>query len=77
MVGTASMLSRFVAGAARSAVNDLAELALTPVRSGGEAEAKLRAALAAATAWLETYMECEALEWYTFEPPYDPADPIL
>jgi hypothetical protein len=42
------------------------------VKNDGQAEARLRAALAAVTAWLDAYMECEALEWFTF----DPSDPI-
>jgi hypothetical protein len=71
------MVSHFIAGAARNAVDDLAESVRGPLQAGGEREATLRAALAAANAWLETYMECEALEWYTCDPPYDPADPII
>jgi hypothetical protein len=77
VVGPASMVSHFIAGAARSAVDDLADLVRTPVRNRAQGEAKLRAALVAASAWLDTYMECEALEWFTFDPPYDPADPIV
>jgi hypothetical protein len=77
VVGPASMVSHFIAGAARNAVDDLAESIRPPLKAGGEAEAKLRTALAAANAWLDTYMECEALEWYTFDPPFDPAGSLI
>jgi hypothetical protein len=77
VVGPASMVSHFIGAAARNAVDDLAELVRAPVKDDGQAEARLRAALAAVTAWLDTYMECEALEWFTFDPPFDPSDPIL
>ena len=76
MVGPASMISQFIVGAARNAVDDLAERVRTPVRCC-EDEVRLRAALAASNAWLETYIDCEAIEWYTFDPPCDPADPII
>jgi hypothetical protein len=77
VVGPASMVSHFIAGAARSAVDDLADSVRSRLQAGGEKEAKLRAALAAVNAWLDTYMECEALEWYLFDPPYAPAGPII
>jgi hypothetical protein len=38
-------------------------------RSAGSA---LRGATAAAAAWVETYIECEALEWFNFDPDWDP-----
>jgi hypothetical protein len=65
--------------AARNAVDDLGEMIREPVKSGDDGEARLRAAVAAVVAWLETYIECETLEWFTFDPPYDPhsLDPTL
>ena len=75
VVGPASAISELIALAARNAVDDLGELVRQPLRSGAEAEAKLRAALAAVVAWLDTYIECEALEWFTFDPPDDSSDP--
>jgi hypothetical protein len=75
VVGPASAISELIALAARNAVDDLGELVRQPLRSGAEAEAKLRAALAAVVAWLDTYIECEALEWFTFDPLDDSSDP--
>jgi hypothetical protein len=79
IVGPASSISGLIAAAARNAVDELSELIREPQRSDGQSETRLRAAMAATSAWLETYIDCEALEWFTFDPPYDPdpSDPKL
>jgi hypothetical protein len=77
LVGPASTVSDMIAAAARNAVDDLGELIRESPKTGGEAQARLRTAVAAVAAWVETYVDCEALEWFTFDPPYDPADPAI
>jgi len=52
VVGPASALSELIAVAARNSVDDLSELIREPLMTGGEREARLRAAVAAAIAWL-------------------------
>jgi hypothetical protein len=79
VVGPARAISGLIAAVAQNAVDELAELLRQPLRSDGKREARLRTAMAAVVAWMETYLDCEALEWFTFDPPYDadPSDPTL
>jgi hypothetical protein len=72
IVGPGSTMTSFVAGAALSAVEDLAELVRQSPKVNPEAQMGLRKATAAAAAWVETYIECEALEWFNFDPDWDP-----
>ena len=74
VVGPASVMSELIAVVTRNAVDDVGELIREPLKPGRHDEAKLRAALGAAVAWVDTYIDCEALEWFTFDPPYDPSD---
>lgn len=77
LVGPASMVSGMIAAAARNAVDDLGELIRESPKIDQEAHARLRAAVAAVAAWVETYVDCEAMEWFTFDAPYDPLDPAV
>ena len=65
-------MTSFVAGAVLTAAEDLAELVRQSPRTNSEAQIGLRKATAAAAAWVETYIECEALEWFNFDPDWDP-----
>jgi hypothetical protein len=76
VAGPAPMLADLIASAARNAVDDLGEALREPLATGTGAGATLRAAAAAVVAWIETYIESEALERYTFDLPYDPSDRI-
>jgi hypothetical protein len=67
LVGPASTVSGVIAAAARNAVDDLGELIRESPKTGEEAQARLRMAVAAVAAWVETYVDCEALEWFTFD----------
>ena len=77
LVGPASTISDLIAAAARNAVDDLGELIRESPKVDQGAQAKLRLAMAAVAAWSETYIDCAAIEWFTFDPPYDPLDPTL
>jgi hypothetical protein len=37
-----------------------------------EAHTRLRAAVPAAAAWIETYLDCQQVEWFSFDPAWDP-----
>ena len=74
MWGPASALSDLIAVAARNAVDDLGEATRASPSTGEDARARLRAAVTAVVAWLDTYIECQALEWVSFDPPCDPSD---
>jgi hypothetical protein len=72
LVGPGSTMTSLVAGAVVSAVDDLAELVRQSPKTNLQAQMGLRRATAAAAAWVETYIECEALEWFNFDPDWDP-----
>lgn len=68
-------MTSLVAGAVVSAVEAveaLAELVRQSPKTNPQAQMGLRKATAAAAAWVETYIECEALEWFNFDPDWDP-----
>jgi hypothetical protein len=68
IVGPATTISELVAATARNAVDDLAELIRESPKTDERAQTKLREATAAVAAWVKTYIDCEALEWFTFDP---------
>jgi hypothetical protein len=74
IVGPGSTMTSFVAGAVINAAEDLAELVRQSPRTSSKAQIGLRKATAAAAAWVETYIECEALEWFNFDPEWDPVE---
>lgn len=72
IVGPAPTISEFVAAAARNAVDDLVELLRESPRTDERAQAALRTAASAVTAWVESYIDCEALGWFSFDSDWDP-----
>jgi hypothetical protein len=69
-VGPAGMIGDLVRGAVRDAVRELSELA-----RGDVARAGLRAAAADAGAWIRTFLDCHAVESFSFDPGEDPGRP--
>jgi hypothetical protein len=76
LVGPASTVSEIVAAAARSVVDDLAELIRDSPRSDERAQTRIRDATAAVAAWVQTYLDCESLEWFNFDSDWDPVHQI-
>lgn len=76
IVGPGSTMTSLVATAVVSAVEDPAELVRVSPRTDLQAQSKLRDATTAVAAWVETYVECEALEWFNFDPDWDPVQRI-
>lgn len=72
LVGPGTTISGLVRATARAAVDDLAELIRESPRTDQAAQAKLSRAATAAIAWVHTYIDCEALEWFNFDPDWDP-----
>jgi hypothetical protein len=74
LVGPAITISEIITAAARNTVDELAELlrAETSRTPHAERYKKLRELTSAAQAWVETYVECHAVEWYRFDPEWDP-----
>lgn len=76
IVGPASMISSIVAAVAVNAVEDLAELVRQSLRTDVRAQRRLVDATTTVAAWVETYIECEALEWFNFDPAWDPVERV-
>jgi hypothetical protein len=76
LLGPASTVSNVVSAAARNAVDDLAELIRDSPKTDEGNQARIRVATAAVTAWVQTYIDCEALEWFNFDPCQDPIYPL-
>lgn len=76
LVGPASTISGLVVATACNAVDDLAELIRESPRTDERAQGRLRHAAAAVAAWVQTYIECEALEWFNFDPDWDPVSRV-
>jgi len=72
IVGPAAMRSSIIAAAVISATDDLAEIVRHSPCSNLEAQARLHVATTAVAASVETYIECEALDWFNFDPAWDP-----
>lgn len=74
IVGPATTVSEIITAAARNAVYELGELLRAGRSSSPQAQRymKLRELTSAAQAWVETYIDCHAVEWYRFDPDWDP-----
>jgi hypothetical protein len=68
IVGPTDMVSTIVAGAAQNVVAKVAE-SLDESEEMWRAEKRdgLRHLVAAAHAWVDTYADCKAVEWFTFD----------
>lgn len=78
IVGPATTVSEIITAAARNAACELGELLRAEPSSSPQAEryTKLRELTSAAQAWVETYIDCHAVEWYRFDPDWDPVVPL-
>jgi hypothetical protein len=65
-------MTSLVAGAVLRAIDHLVEIVRQSPRTNPEAQRKLRETTAAVAAWVATYIECEAVEWFNFDPVWDP-----
>ena len=70
VVGPSATISRAISGAALSAALDLAEVLQRPLQSR-EAMSDLRQLAVVTLAWVETYVDCYAVEWYSFDSDWD------
>jgi hypothetical protein len=74
VVGPSMMLSDLVRGAMRHTIETLAELASSSRLRNHATQFALSEAAAAATAWVETYRDLQAVEAFNFDPEVDPVD---
>jgi hypothetical protein len=77
IVGPAITVSEIIVAAARNAADELGELLRAPSSATAHADTskKLRELATTAQAWVETYADCHAVEWYRFDPEWDPVEP--
>ena len=73
--GPARIMAELVRGTVRHVAATLGELLQTEPKADAGARAELVGTAAAAMAWTETYVECQAVEWFSFDPAADPAGP--
>jgi hypothetical protein len=71
LVGPATMVSMLITGAARNVADTLAELLRSSTRPNSAMDGKLRELAIAAQAWVETYIDCRSIEWYSFDPDFE------
>jgi hypothetical protein len=73
VVGPMGTMTSIVSGAVRSVTGELSErVDEEEPRGDARAQATLRQLAAAAHAWTETYLECQAVEHYAFDTEYSP-----
>jgi hypothetical protein len=73
--GPAVVLTEIVAGAARDAADELAEIVRRHPRGDSHTGAALLEAARVASAWAATYAALQAVESYSFDPDCDPVRP--
>ena len=71
IVGPATTISTLVEGAARDAADRLGEMLRSPSRPDEDKRGALRQQGVVTLAWIETYVDCQAIEWYSFDPAWD------
>ena len=72
IVGPASLMANLVGAGARNAVHDLAALLRESPRADEDQQQRRRSAATAVAAWVETYLDCEAVVWFNFDDDWDP-----
>jgi hypothetical protein len=77
VVGPATAMSEIIDGAARSAADEVAGLLRQSPVPPAELPAVLRDRAAVLAAWIETYIDREAVESYRFDPNWDPVEAVL
>ena len=73
--GPARIMAELVRGTVRHVAATLGELLQAEPRSDAGARAELVRTAAVAGVWTETYVACQAVEWFSFDPAADPAGP--
>jgi hypothetical protein len=73
VVGPAETMSEIITSCSRGAVSGLAELIGQRPLSDRSAQERVRGAAAAVVTWIETLIDCEALNWFDFDTEFDPA----
>lgn len=73
--GPARIMAELVRGTARHVAATLGALLQTEPKADADARAELVRTAAVAGVWTETYVACEAVEWFSFDPDADPAGP--
>jgi hypothetical protein len=76
IIGPATTVSEIISAATRNAADDLADALRDRDASGASTDRYkvLRELTAIAQAWVETYIDCDAVEWYRFDPDWDPVE---
>jgi hypothetical protein len=77
VVGPATAVSEIIDGAARNAADDVVSLLRNLPTPPAEMPAVLRDRAAALAAWIETYIDCRAVEWYRVDPNWDPVEAVI
>jgi hypothetical protein len=72
IVGPATTISTIITGAAQNAADRLGDSLRKRSKRDSGTRDRLRELAVAALAWVETYIDCEAIEWYRFDPDWDP-----
>jgi hypothetical protein len=77
VVGPATAISEIIDGAARNAADEVAGLMRRSPTRPVELPAMLRDRAAVLAAWIETYIDCHVVEWYRFDPNWDPVEAVI
>jgi hypothetical protein len=77
VVGPTDVVGAIVRDSTRRVVETLGELVLEHPGSGCEARAGMVAAVTAAAAWVQTYVDAQAIEDFSFDVEADPSGPNL
>jgi hypothetical protein len=72
VVGPAELVEILVVGAVRNVVAALGEALDDPRPSDAQARQRLAEVVQAAWAWVQTYVDCQDLDAFSFDPAADP-----
>jgi hypothetical protein len=76
LVGPTDLLTTIITGAAQDAAATLVQMLDESDRRDPHATERLRRLGAAAQAWAETYADCRTVEWFSFDPNWDPVERV-
>jgi hypothetical protein len=76
LVGPTELLTTIVVGAAQHAAATLVQMLDESDRPAPDGIERLRRLGAAARAWAETYADCRTVEWFSFDPNWDPVERV-
>ena len=77
VVGPANTISKIIDGAARNAADEVAGLLRQLPTPPTALPAVLRDRAAVLAAWIDTYIDCHVVEWYRFDPNWDPVEAVI